>query len=85
MHTYLKKEAVYQGQVTLLGNTLKNKKGEDTSEAVHIQTLKDITDRTNWRDLPSMKHTPKQRKFRKILVKQGANRNFANNVVAKFW
>lgn len=81
MHTYLVTEVHYGGKSIQLDNTLKNHKGEATSEANHLSNLAFMTNKVNWRSSHTIQHSKIERKLRKSIAKV-ANPKFENVLAA---
>ena len=66
------------GLPILGGNALKNRKGDLTTEGLHMKNLSLMTTRVNFRKFKSLTHTDEERALRKEISKNGAKAAFKN-------
>lgn len=80
VHSYL-----YQNRNEGVGQCLTNHKKEITSEGLHMKQLEDMSSIRDARNMEHMIHSGEDRLLRKKIIKEGANKNFANSLVAHVW
>ena len=82
VHSYLKKQSVYEGKNIPLDNPLKNRKGEITSEGQHMKDLEHLSYKINYRHGTGvLSHSKQERMLRaeiKKAVRLGHGKPFYN-------